>query len=57
VNQWVCFGGPASDSGLYLKLVARVYLIEKVSFRWYCLLKFLGIQAVKRPFIVSFRKR
>jgi hypothetical protein len=26
------------DSGLYLKLVTRVYLIEKATFRWYCLL-------------------
>jgi hypothetical protein len=42
VHQWLCFGGRASDSGLYLKLVTRVYLIEKAAFRWYCLLKFLG---------------
>ena len=48
---------PASNSGLYLKLVARVYLIEKARFPWYCLYKFLGIQVAKRPLVVSFRKR
>ncbi len=57
LNKWLCCGGPASDSGLYLKLVTRVYWIEKVGFRWYCLLKFLRIQTAKRSFIVSFRKR
>jgi signal transduction histidine kinase len=51
VNKWLYFGGSAGDSGLYLKLVTRVYLIEKVGFRWYSLLKFLRIQVAKRPFI------
>jgi hypothetical protein len=37
VNKWLCFGGPASDSGLYLKFVTRVYLIEKAGLRWYFL--------------------
>jgi hypothetical protein len=56
-NNWLCYGGPASDSGLYLKLVRRVYLIEKAGFWWYCLLRFLRIQVAKRPFTVSFRER
>jgi hypothetical protein len=44
-------------SGLYLKLVTRVYLIEEAGFRWYSLLEFLCILVAKRPFIVSFQKR
>jgi hypothetical protein len=55
LNPWLCFGGRASDSGLYLKLVTRVYLIEKAAFRRYCLLSSLGIPVAKRPFVVSFR--
>lgn len=56
MKTWLCFGGPASDSGFYLKLVTRVYLIEKARFRWYCLSGFLEIQVAKRAFIVPVRK-
>ncbi len=38
----------ACDSGLYLRPVTGVYLIEKAGFQWYRLWRFLRIQAADR---------